>query len=257
LGLWAYTGRLARSIGAMILVQIVVLLILFPWAYRNHNLSNRWIFTSTSVGGTLITGLGEHKNPWGFGPLDRNRGEQAAAQGIPSAWTSEADLYFRDLFIKSIKENPLAFFKAIAYRIPFAIVTPYDWGYDNPYRLQLKNSDQKRHINSVLNSRLQVLKSRPFYIVAAYWDRFIICWFSLCCFICIGILFVKEWYRKGFILFLICPHLYAIFSHLVTHMSPRFILPSMYCWIFGLGYVLARGWQYQSTNRSNSANILA
>jgi 4-amino-4-deoxy-L-arabinose transferase-like glycosyltransferase len=251
LGLWAYTRRLIRSLSAMVLTQMVVLLVLFPWAYRNYNLSNRWIFTSTSVGATLITGLGKFTNPWGFGHADEDRHKQAAAQGIPSAWTSEADLYFRKLFVKSVKEEPGAFFKAVLLRIPFAIATPYDWGFANPVRLQIKGGTRQAqdHRDSVLRSRLKVLNSRPLYMLAAYWDRLIIMILSVCSFISVGVLFVKEWQNRGLVFLLVAPHVYAILAHLITHMQPRFILPTMYCWLIGLGYMLAQGWRHYNSGQ--------
>ncbi len=91
LGLWAYTRRFSRSVAGAVIAQAVVYAMLFPWALRNYNYSERWIFTSTSVGPTLITGLGEFDNSWGFGHTDQARRVQAAEQGFESPWSPEAD----------------------------------------------------------------------------------------------------------------------------------------------------------------------
>lgn len=246
LGLWAYNRRLLQSVGFMVLAQVIAFLILLPWAYRNHSLTGRWIFTSTSVGATLITGLGEHNNPWGFGGSDADRLSEASAQGIQSAWNSEADLYFRKLFINSIKKNPSAFFKAVVLRLPIALAAPYDWGFENHTRMQIKAADNKsnRHIDNVLRSRIKLFTVNPLEAISAYWDRLIIIVFSLCSLVSVGILLIRDRHRFGLIFFIMIPHIYAIFSHILTHIEARFILPSMYCWIIALAYVIRRGWRY-------------
>ena len=76
---WAYTRSFFRSLLYLGIVQILALVVLFPWAYRNHSYCGRWIFTSSSVGATLITGLGEYHNPWNFGGMDSDRARQVRA----------------------------------------------------------------------------------------------------------------------------------------------------------------------------------
>ena len=43
---------------AMAIIQSIVFILLTPWAYRNHEICGRWIFTSTATGWTLVGGLG-------------------------------------------------------------------------------------------------------------------------------------------------------------------------------------------------------
>jgi 4-amino-4-deoxy-L-arabinose transferase-like glycosyltransferase len=231
--LWAYTRRFICSMATMIVVQTVVLLVLFPWAYRNHNLCGRWIFTSTSVGGTLITGLGEFNNPWGFGYLDKDRHEQAVSQGFVNAWVPEADTYFKSLFIQSIKEKPGAYLKAIILRLPMAFLTPHDWGYNNPFKTGSFAKDREAG-----EDRYQVLKSKAWYFFTAYWDRLVMGGISFLCLMGVFVLLVKEHRRFGLVLLLICPHVYSISTHILTHFETRFILPSMFCWLIGLSYLL-------------------
>ena len=45
--------------------------------------------------------------------------------------------------------------------------------------------------------------------------------------------------RRPVILLLLALHVYAIGSHLVVHFEPRFVLPSMFALLVGLGYMLA------------------
>lgn len=239
LGLWAYTRHLIHSIKAMILAQVVVLLVLLPWAYRNHTLCGRWIFTSTSVGGTLINGLGEFNNAWGIGGLDEDRAREAAAQGLATPWDSEADLYFRDMFWQRIRQRPGAYILTVVKRLPLVLATPYGFGYSNPHKVHsftqiMQQSGEDRY---------QIIKTHPLYVIMAYWDYLVIGSFTLCCVVCVVVFFIKERYRRGLVLLLVCPHLYSIMSHLLTHLEPRFLLPSVFCWLIGFGYVLVRGWR--------------
>jgi 4-amino-4-deoxy-L-arabinose transferase-like glycosyltransferase len=233
LPLWAYTRRFMHSMATMILVQVVVLLVLFPWAYRNHDLCGRWIFTSSSMGATFITGLGEFNNPWGFGYTDGDRHRQAVSQGFINPWVPEADLYFRNLFIQSIKQNPGAYLKSIILRMPMAFLTPHDWGYDNPYK-----TDSFARARRGGEDRYQVLKARPWYFLGAYWDRLAMGCLSLLCFIGVIVLLIRERRRYGLILLVISPHVYSILSHVVTHFEARFTIPSVFCWLIGLSYLL-------------------
>jgi 4-amino-4-deoxy-L-arabinose transferase-like glycosyltransferase len=247
LGLWAYTRRFFKSIAAMALVQVIVLLTLFPWAYRNHSVTGRWIFTSTSVGATLISGLGEFNNPWGFGHTDGHRTREAAAQGFKSPWISEADLYFRELFFKSIKENPGAFLKSILLRLPLVLAPPFESGFANPWKERGFSE-----LQSGGKDRYQVIISRPGYVLAAYFDSLIMSVVSLVCLFSVAVLFIKEWHRWGMVFFLMCPHIYNILTHILIHMEARFLLPTIYCWLIALAYVLTRGWRERHANSSPS-----
>jgi 4-amino-4-deoxy-L-arabinose transferase-like glycosyltransferase len=238
LGIWAYTRDPVRSAFGSLGMLAVTLLALSPWAYRNHRLTGRWIFSSTSVGATLITGLGEYHNPWGFGYLDEDRAAQAAGWGLPSPWTSEADLRFRELFWKSVAQNPAAYAKAVIRRLPMALAPPYAWGFANPW---------KAHTFSELRAegkdRYQIAKGKPLYVVAAYGDCLATAGISLLSLGCVVFMLLKESRRAGPAVLLICPHVYSILSHVLTHLEPRFLLPSMFCWLIGTGYVLGAGWR--------------
>jgi 4-amino-4-deoxy-L-arabinose transferase-like glycosyltransferase len=240
LGLWLYTWRFWRSFAAMALAQVVVFLVLFPWAYRNHNICGRWVFTSSSVGATLITGLGEFHNPWGFGYTDGDRQEQAQLQGFASAWGPEADLYFRKLFFQSVQQQPMAYLKSIIYRLPLALMPSLGWGYANPYKTQSFTKLREAGMD-----RYQAITHEFKYILEAYWDMLAISVLSFCNLLFVFVLFFKEQKQYGLILLLLSPHIYSILSHILTHMEPRLLLPSIFSWLIALGYVLARGWQYR------------
>jgi 4-amino-4-deoxy-L-arabinose transferase-like glycosyltransferase len=233
-GLWAYTRRFWHSLFAVGVMQLVAVLLLTPWAYRNYNICGRLIFTSTSVGGTLITGLGEFDNPWGFGGTDEDRMRQATAQGISSPWDCEGDLYFQGLFFKSIQEHPGAYLMSIVKRLPLVLATPYGFGFQNPWKTQTFTEARESGAD-----RYQVLLRQPWYVLAAYWDYLAMSGFALLCFMATLVMTVKERDKAGIILLLISPYLYSVGTHILTHMEPRFLLPSMFCLMPGLAYVLS------------------
>jgi 4-amino-4-deoxy-L-arabinose transferase-like glycosyltransferase len=55
--------------GAMVLS--VTMLVLVPWAWRNHRLADRWMFTSSIGGYAFWEGLGDFPNPWGIEASDK------------------------------------------------------------------------------------------------------------------------------------------------------------------------------------------
>ena len=240
LGVWAYTRRLWQSVAAMAFVQVIALIVLLPWAYHNYLAVNRWIFTSTSVGPTLVTGLAEFSNPWEYQYGDYSRVKQARAVGISYTWGSDADLYFRKLFLSSIKERPLGYVVAVLKRIPLALATPFWYGYENPYK------------EAFCIARFQAGTSRErFYMlhwkeaILANWQFIPTALFTLACSASVVVMFIKEWPRAGLILLLLSPHIYSMIAHVLTHFEERFILPSMFCWILALGYVLAKDWRFR------------
>ncbi len=238
LGLWAFTRRFFRSAGAMILTQVLAIVTLLPWAYRNHSICGRWVLTSTSVGATLIVGLGEYDNPWGFGGSDVDRAREVKAQGIAHPWSSEGDVYFRGLFWKSVKQKPLAYVMTIVRRVPLVLATPFTFGYENPWKTQ--HFSEAREAG---DDRYQVVKRRPLYVLAAYWDRLAMGGLVLTSILASAFMLIKERRSFGLLLLLFSPHLYSIASHIVTHLEPRFLMPSIFSALIGLAYVLSRGWR--------------
>jgi 4-amino-4-deoxy-L-arabinose transferase-like glycosyltransferase len=237
-GLWAYTRRFWQSAAAMAAVQMIALLMLFPWAYRNHQLFDRWIFTSTSVGSTMVSGLGEFSNPWGIREMDSERIEQAHAAGIANPWSNEGDLFFRQVFWNSVSQHPGAYLKLVAERLACALATPFEWGYENPRKTALYQARMQSH-----------LPREEFYAlhwkeaILANWQIILPMLFTLACSVSVMVMFLKERRHAGLILLLMSPHLYSIASHVLTAFQDRFLVPSMFCWIFALSYVLAQGWR--------------
>src|SRR5262249_45950478 len=89
--------------------------------------TGRILLTGTVGGASMYETLGEDpRNPWGIRLLDAWVDADATSRGFPSAWTPEADTYYRAAFYSAIRRHPLAFVKLVAiHRLPLALVPPY------------------------------------------------------------------------------------------------------------------------------------
>jgi len=249
-GAWAMSRQFWFSMRNLVLVQLITLAVMLPWAWRNHELSGRWIFTSTSTGATLVTGLGEFKNPWGLGGADADRGTEAAAQGFGSPWSAGADAYFRGFFWRSVKEHPLGYVKTIVKRIPFALAPPLDFGLQNPFKTKSFNDLRGQEGED----RYAVVKSQFGHTLLSYAD--VLAMSGVCLFALVADLFMfwRERRRWGLCFFLFSPHLYALGTHLLTHFEPRFLLPSIGFLLIGYGYLVSlRGGRKGGSKASTSA----
>ncbi|HXH27900.1 MAG TPA: glycosyltransferase family 39 protein, partial [Candidatus Polarisedimenticolia bacterium] len=235
LGVYARNRRLREAILAAVVIQATVFATLLPWALRNHAIAGRWIFSSTSVGGTLINSLGEAPNPWGYGPFDEDRHKEAQALGWVDAWSPEADAHFRALFRKNVIEQPRAYAVLLARRLPMALGTPYSFGYENPYKTQTFGQAQTRG-----QTYIDVLSEKPWYVLAAYWDLVLMAFLSLCGTGCAAIMIWLERRRMDVLLLALGPHLYSLGTHFLTFLWPRYILPSVFCWLIAMAYVAVR-----------------
>jgi len=84
--------------------------------------------TSSSSGKVMYEALGEDaNNPWGT-KLDDGWVQSAAVQaGFSSPCTPAADVYFRRLFVKAVREHPLDYVRiVITRRLPAALASPSD-----------------------------------------------------------------------------------------------------------------------------------
>ena len=236
-GLWLYTRRFWQSVAAAVTLQAAAMLILFPWAYRNHELCGRWIFTSTSVGWTLVNGLGQYDNPWGIVGTDGARGCDAKRQGFSSPASSEADLYFRKVFWNSVKSSPQGYVMSVVKRAPKTINTP-PFGYANPY-------EKARFSNAMKQGQDggDGIIANLSYVLTANWDWILRGAVGLAGLLCSIYMLIRERRRFGLVFLLLSPHLYSSGTHVLTHAESRYLVPSVFSFLIGLAYVLCKGWK--------------
>ena len=110
-------------------IGIVAVLVLLPWAIRNKHVTGKINFTSTSLGGTLITGLATFPNPWKLGPSDLDRETEASAVGIKTPFEENGNKFFIEKYKLYVSEKPCFFLKALVFRTFYFFMAPYDWGF--------------------------------------------------------------------------------------------------------------------------------
>lgn len=233
--LWLYLRRLRIAFIGSVVVMLVAFSVLSPWAHRNHQIYGKWIFTSSGAGATLVTGLGEFENPWGIGSTDTHRHAEAAQAGFPTAWVPEADEYFRSVWWAAVRSDPGAFLLSILKRLPLSLAPPNTFGFDNP--LKTRTFTQ---IRAAGQDRYQAILSNPGYVLGAYWEVLAMGLLSGAAFLASLWWLLADRRKWTLILFVLSVHLYSIAAHLLIHIEPRFLLPSMFVLLFGVARFLTR-----------------
>lgn len=219
---------LLKYIARPVFALTVSIIILLPWGLRNYDHYGKLILTSSGAGCTLVTGLGTYPNPWGFGPSDDDRQQEAVEAGFAHAFNVEADDFFKNKFYEAVKENPKAYLKIIAKRFIQPIAPPYSWG--------IKRSEGVSYTK--FRSNGNNILSEPFILVKNYWSDLIS--MILMFFGNLGIIwiFIKE--KKNVVLKLVpvLAYTYAVISHVFTHMAPYYLQPVIFAEIIGLAYLI-------------------
>ncbi len=235
-GLWAYHRRFWASSAAGLGIFAVSMALLLPWAWRNHEICGRWIFTSSSAGVTLVTGLGAYPNPWDIGGTDRDRMREAEAQGFKRWSDPRADAYFRKKFLDAVKQHPDAYVKILCRRSIMPIAVPLDWGIAPPedsvsYTKLRRSGRVLSSLGAVVKRVWSRLLSSGFMFVA------LIGWVFLCW---------REWRRHPLIVFLLLVPVYMAASHVLTYMAPYYLWPGTFAQLLGAGYLLSGEWRGSS-----------
>jgi hypothetical protein len=234
--LWLHLRRLgAAAIGSTV-VMVTALLVLSPWAYRNHVEYGRWIFTSSGAGATMVTGLGQFDNPWGFGPSDNDRHAEARAQGFPNAWVPEADDYFRRVWLDAVAAKPGAFIGSMLKKVPIAVAPPFEFGFVNPLKTRTFSAVRA----ATGGDRYDAIASQPLYVLGAYWESLLMAAFSAIALAASAFWLISERSQRTLILLLLSLHGYSMATHVIVHIEPRFLLPSMFTLLLGLAFLIAR-----------------
>ena len=233
LGLWVHHRRLISSLAVGVGIFAISMATLVPWAWRNHRICGNWVFTSSSAGVTLVTGLGAYPNPWGIGGTDEDRMREAAEQGF-ERWTDpKADAYFRREFTEAVKQNPGAYLKILARRLVTPVAVPYDWG-RRPPKDTISYTKLRRSGNVFSNIRA---------VFKRVWLRLISAGVMFVSLVGCLVMLWKEWRTHPLILFPILVPVYAAASHVFTYMAPYYLWPGAFAQLIGLGYLLCKGWR--------------
>ncbi len=213
------------------LVQLTALVLLLPWAYRNHEISQRWVFGGSNTGGTLVTGLGDYPNPWGFGPRDQDRWREASDAGLVDPFDFDSDLHFQMVFRQAIAEHPGAYLRIVLSRFGETLAEPLDSGLappaDAPHGSAIRSGGAANLIAAA----------------KAHWARGLAALAVLASNLGWAILAWREWRKRPLILIPLMVAVYASISHVFTFLLPNFLMPGVFAQIIGLAYLLARGWR--------------
>jgi hypothetical protein len=193
-----------------------------------------WTFTSCGTGGVLVTGLAAYpNNPWQFRPHDEGRYADARDQGFDDPWGPAADVYFRRRFREAVLEHPDAALQIIGLRTLEGLAAPHDWGL-KPMGEDVRGSEIRKS-GAILN-RLDT-------IVTSLWPRIVSALVVMVGNIGCLVAFVRERRRRPLVHLILVAPAYALLVHVFSHMMPDFLLPGLYGQLFGLIYLLLRGWR--------------
>lgn len=234
IALWPSGLGPRHALAAAAVVGGITFALLTPWAMRNHALGAGWNFTSCGTGGVFINGLSAYpNNPWGFRPHDEGRWADVLEQGIDDPWGPEGDAYFRRRFRQAIVEHPGFVVRILTQRTLEGLVAPHDWGL-NPMGKSIRGSEL-RTSGTILSNLGD--------IVVSLWPRAISGLVVVVGNIGCAFAFLRERHRNPLVYVVLAAPVYALLVHVMSHMMPMYLLPGVYAQLFGLVYLLSRGWR--------------
>lgn len=236
---WRSFGKGVLLMGVFAALFVVIL---FPWALRNHRLTGHWIFTSLGAGNTLWEGLGEIDNPWGAVCDDSVTKAWLAEKGI--AWHSmEADNYTKALFLDAIQSHPKAYMKVLAYRVPNVLFPRQFWGivYDSGTDVQSILAEKGKK-----DGLMYILRHHPGALLERFGNLCLQALDWLWLVLSIPAIFTVGRKRWPVI---VLPCVYFISTSFIIHVEPRYILPAMITY-FILGSVTLNSVWERCKNRS-------
>jgi len=157
---------------ALLIAQLAVLT---PYILWTHRATGHAMLTPSDGGGTFYQALGEQpQNPWGVTLQDEWIEADAIKRGFASAWTPEAETYYRSAFYAAIREHPVSFVKlVVVHRLPVALVPPYNSGKRNP-GFNLWDIERQEHL-----SRWGVVLKYPWLVIKNLWPTLLMAVISL------------------------------------------------------------------------------
>ncbi len=221
------------AISRTALMAVVIALTLLPWAYRNHELCGRWIFTSAIGPAAFYAGLGTSPNPWNLVTSDQNLHAEARKAGFTHAWSPLASNYFKQRFRQCISEHPSAWLKSIVSKIPYALATPYYWGFNWPER-----KETYMDFNAENLDRFARFRKHPLDMLMKFADRAVAAILVFVSFTGVILIFIQKPISRGLLLIFLAPHICTIVMHVLIHWESRYTVPSLFCWNLGLAWLI-------------------
>lgn len=210
IALWAWRRQFWTTLAWTTGMVLVELLVMAPWMLWTKSATGTALLTTTSAGGTMYQSLGEiPDNPWGIVLHDAWVDRDARKRGFGTAWSVEANAFYRRRFLECVAEKPGFYARLVfLHRLPLALVPPY---IVRPKPKEGEFSFSRYRIEEGL-SKWQVIRKYPLAFVKARWGE-------LCLFAVSGVLFVglivgiavtvRDWRRC---LWLILPWAYPVCS---------------------------------------------
>lgn len=202
-------------------IMIVSFLVVLPWGLHNMKSTGHFIITSTSLGGTLVSGLAAYPNPWDLGISDIDRKNEALKAGIDAPFEYEGDQFFRKQFSEYVREEPVYYLKTVAYRTIYFFMAPYSWGIEKPPGLPALPEIFKE--SNFLINILSYLRVYCFVLLSSI--------FSIFSFFCL-VYFMKKGTNEFLVRLSLVTFIYILVSHIFIHITSVYILPAAFLQLF-------------------------
>jgi 4-amino-4-deoxy-L-arabinose transferase-like glycosyltransferase len=125
-------GKIANKVrcsSALALTQVATLM---PWILWTYQATGHVSAFTGQSGAAMYESLGESpNNPWRITMDDGWVEADAERRGLTSAWTPEADAYYRKMFLSCVQTHPGSFVHLlVTQRLPLAVAPAYYMGGD-------------------------------------------------------------------------------------------------------------------------------
>lgn len=115
LGLLIYSCFKHISIRKSAVFLLTLFMMVLPWIAYTSLIIKQPQFSSTNGGAVMYLGLGVlPDNPWGIIDSDGFVGKVANEKNLGSPWSNDANKYFTQKYIQSIREHPKSFAQRVA-----------------------------------------------------------------------------------------------------------------------------------------------
>ena len=166
------TKKLLRPTLWMIPTGATMLAAMLPWMIWTYQATGRPMVSTSSAGGSMYESLGEiPDNPWKIVLDDGWVDEDARKRGFVSAWSVDADQFYRGLWKKYVSERPDYLAKVVlTQRLPLALIPPYSYRRANSPEFDFTTIRDREGLTKwgvVQRYPLQVLQYRGFEIAMA------------------------------------------------------------------------------------------